>query len=181
MITEFTVKVQIGVTPELAALLGAILHKYAPTNSTVSVPEIKAEPQTTQPAESKNNVPEVATAPTDHADAAEPKTDQAAEPEPAPAPAASEKSKEYTEVDVRAAMDRTRQRIEGEDYKTNTDSELRQKWHRPLTAWFKATATWLGAEKPSELPDSDSRQKFIESCDAVVIGSNGELTEPLPF
>lgn len=97
-----------------------------------------------------------------------------------PTPARQETVKEYTEVDVREAMDRTRKRIEGKNYKEKTDSEGYKKWHRVLTAWFKNTAAVFGAEKPSALPDSESRRKFIEACDAVYV-KDGELTENCPF
>lgn len=86
----------------------------------------------------------------------------------------------YTEVDVRDAMDRARRRIEGEDYKTNTDGELYKKWHRKLTGWFKNTAAIYGSDKPSTLPDSDSRRKFIEDCDRVHTNED-DLTMPIPF
>lgn len=95
-------------------------------------------------------------------------------------PAQETDEKEYTEVDVRAAMDATRRRIEGEDYKNNTGSEGYRKWHRALTAWFKNTATVLGAEKPSALPDSESRGSFIAHCEAVYV-KDDELVEDLPF
>lgn len=98
-----------------------------------------------------------------------------AKPEPMP-----EKPKEYTEVDIRAAMDRTRKRIEGEDYKEKPDSEGYKTWHKRLTAWFKNTAALCGAEKPSALPDSESRAKFIAACDAVEIKGD-ELTEACLF
>lgn len=101
-----------------------------------------------------------------------------AEEEPAPAVAPAEKI--YTEVDVREAMDRTRRRIEGDDYKTNTDGELYKKWHRKLTGWFKNTAAIYGSDKPSTLPDSDSRRKFIEDCDRVHTNED-DLTMPIPF
>ncbi|WP_308394276.1 hypothetical protein [Prevotella sp.] len=91
-----------------------------------------------------------------------------------------EKPKEYTEVDIRAAMDRTRKRIEGEDYKEKPDSEGYKTWHKRLTAWFKNTAALCGAEKPSALPDSESRAKFIAACDAVEIKGD-ELTGTCPF
>ena len=77
-------------------------------------------------------------------------------------------------------MDEARKRIEGEDYKTNTESEGRKKWHRALTGWFKNTAALLGADKPSELPDSESRRQFIELCAKVKV-ENDELTTDLPF
>lgn len=99
--------------------------------------------------------------------------------QPAPTSAAPA-GKECTEVDVRAAMDRTRKRIEGEDYKENTDSELYKKWHRRLTGWFKQTSAIFGAEKPSALTDSESRHKFIAYCDALNVEGD-EFKENLPF
>lgn len=73
-------------------------------------------------------------------------------------------------------MDRTRRRIEGENHKENPDSEGYKKWHRALTSWFKGAATFCGAEKPRALPDSDSRARFIEACDAVQVKGD-ELVE----
>ena len=99
--------------------------------------------------------------------------------EPAPAEPA-EQNKEYTEVDVRAAMHKTRQRIEGENYKEQPDSEGYKKWHKVLTTWFKNTAAFCGAEKPSALPDSKSRYQFIRSCEGVKV-VNDELVEDCPF
>lgn len=97
------------------------------------------------------------------------------------APVEAAPEKEYTEVDVRAAMDATRRRIEGENYKEKPDSEGYKKWHRVLTAWFKNTATMFGAEKPSTLPDSESRCKFIRCCEEVYVNDAGELDSDLPF
>lgn len=89
-------------------------------------------------------------------------------------------AKEYTEVDVRAAMDAARKRIEGEGWKENPDSEGYKKYHRPLTAWFKETAALYGAEKPSALPDSESRGKFIAACERVRVDGDGTITD-LPY
>ena len=77
-------------------------------------------------------------------------------------------------------MDRTRKRIEGENWKEKPDSEGYKKWHRPLTAWFKNTAAIFGAEKPSALPDGESCQKFVAYCDAVYV-KDDELVEDCPF
>ncbi|MBP3573526.1 MAG: hypothetical protein J6J71_02840 [Prevotella sp.] len=102
--------------------------------------------------------------------------------EAAPAePAAEAPEKEYTEVDVRAAMDAARKRIEGENYKEKPDSEGYKKWHRVLTVWFKNAAAMFGAEKPSALPDSESRYKFIRCCEAVFVNDAGELDSDCPF
>lgn len=112
------------------------------------------------------------------AEAAAPQTEQpAAEPAPAEQPA---QNKEYTEVDVRAAMHKMRQRIEGENYKEQPDSEGYKKWHKVLTRWFKNTAAFCGAEKPSALPDSQSRYQFIQFCERVKV-ENDELVEDCPF
>lgn len=88
-------------------------------------------------------------------------------------------AKEYTEVDVRAAMDAARKRIEGEGWKENPDSEGYKKYHRQLTAWFKETAALYGSEKPSALPDSESRGKFIAACERVRV-DDGTITD-LPY
>ena len=53
-------------------------------------------------------------------------------------------------------MHRTRTRIEGEDYKENTDGEKYQKYHKQLTASFKNISALLGADKPSALPADKS-------------------------
>lgn len=118
----------------------------------------------------------VTTAQTAAPAAQQPQRKPKAEAKPEPMP---EKPKEYTEVDIRAAMDRTRKRIEGENYKEKPDSEGYKTWHKRLTAWFKNTAALCGAEKPSALPDSESRAKFIAACDAVEIKGD-ELTETCP-
>ena len=169
---EITVHVNLGVTPELTALVNAILHK-----ETQPVVAASLEP-----------APEAAPAPVEEKPARKPrksKSDTAA-PEPAPAseaeaaPAEDEKPKELTEEDVRAAMHRTRTRIEGEDYKENTDGEKYQKYHRQLTANFKNISALLGADKPSALP-ADKRESFIKQCDELVIGDDGTITTKCPF
>lgn len=114
-------------------------------------------------------------------------TEQAAPVEAAPAadpaPAAP---KEYTTEDVRAAMDRCRQRVEGEDYK-NAKTEGRTKWHAVLTERFKDIAGWVvkkeGQEKPSQLPDSASRGQFIAMVDVIRLSEDGEklIDDDLPF
>lgn len=90
------------------------------------------------------------------------------------------KPRELTAEDVRAAMHRARQRIEGEDYKDNTESELYQKYHKELTRQFKNIAATLGADKPSALPE-ENRKSFIEQCDLLAVLENGEVGLDLPF
>lgn len=179
---QINVQVNVGLNAELYTLLSAVLNRPA------QVAELPAAPKPNKPAKPQPK-PEVANKPTEAknetvTDAPEPQP--APEPEPqetaAPEPTQTEQAgqKEYTEVDVRAAMDRTRRRIEGENYKEKTDSEGYKRWHRTLTGWFKNTAAMFGAEKPSALPDSESRAKFIACCDAVTV-KNDELVEDCPF
>lgn len=167
---QINVQVSIGLNSELSALLMSVVNRPA------QVAELPAAPK-----------PEVANKPTGSkaetaTDAPEPQPTPEPEPAQAPEPTQTEQAgqKEYTEVDVRAAMDRTRRRIEGENYKEKTDSEGYKRWHRTLTGWFKNTAAMFGAEKPSALPDSESRAKFIACCDAVTV-KNDELVEDCPF
>ena len=83
-------------------------------------------------------------------------------------------------MDVRAAMERTRKRIEGEDYKENTSSEKYKKYHRQLTAEFKNIAAFLGSEKPSALPTSELRRNFCNRCDELIL-EDGQITCKIPF
>lgn len=180
---QINVQVNIGLNSELFALLSSVVNRPA------QVAELPAAPRTKKPAKPQPEPkPEVTNQPnpTDgQATAAKPEPEpeapaETAKPEPEPQAPAQEGTKEYTEVDVRAAMDRTRKRIEGENYKEKTDSEGYKKWHRVLTGWFKNTAAMFGAEKPSALPDSESRAKFIACCDAVYVKGD-ELVEDCPF
>lgn len=113
------------------------------------------------------------------ADKPEPATEEAAQP--ADETPAQQSEKELTEEDIRAAMHRTRQRFEGEDYKDNADSEDYKKYHKQLTSMFKQIASVLGADKPSALP-ADKRAAFIAECDALIIDEKGLITPPpAPF
>ncbi len=175
---QINVSVNIGVNQELYGLLSSLLNR----------PQVEAEtavPAQKRPRAARQQQVENKPAP-------EPVQEQKPEPqqEAAPVEAAAEQqapaeqpepaAKEYTEVDVREAMDRTRKRIEGENYKEQTDSEPYKKWHRRLTAFFKNTAALYGSDKPSTLPDSESRAKFIACCDAVYV-KNDELVEDCPY
>lgn len=97
-----------------------------------------------------------------------------------PEPPQQEAAKPLTEEDVRAAMHRTRQRIEGEDYRDNVTGEQYQKYHKPLTAQFKNMAALLGADKPSALPE-DQRATFIKQCDELKIMEDGTIGSDCPF
>lgn len=158
---QINVQVNIGMDSALLSMLSGLV-----TTAQTAAPAAQ-QPQRKPKAEAK---PKQVNQP-----AAQQPASGEAKPEPMP-----EKPKEYTEVDIRAALDRTRKRIEGENYKEKPDSEGYKTWHKRLTAWFKNTANFCGAEKPSTLPDSESRAKFIAACDAVEIKGD-ELTETCPF
>lgn len=164
---KINVNVQIGVTKELFGLLSAFQHRPAP--AVAAAPAESKPGEAAAPAEVEQPKPE----PEAKKEEAAPKAE--AKKEAAPA------NKEYTEVDVRAAMERTRKRIEGDDYKENTNGEKYKKYHRQLTAEFKNIAALLGSEKPSALPSSELRETFCAKCDELVIGEDGNITTNAPF
>ena len=162
---EINVKVTVGMENALLGVLTKLMKREAAPEA---VPAPKPRKQAKQAEEMPQPKPGVENPQAEPAPA-----------EPTPAEPAAQ-NKEYTEVDVRAAMHKTRQRIEGENYKEQPDSEGYKKWHKVLTTWFKNTAAFCGAEKPSALPDSKSRYQFIRSCEGVKV-VNDELVEDCPF
>ena len=185
MKTDFSinVNVSIGVTSEVVQLVTAILAKQpaqivAP--GTVVSNEPQPEPQAAAKKTRKGKGEAAAEAPANDAageqQEAETPTDQ---PEPQPEVEA-EANRELTEEDVREAMHKVRQRIEGENYKENTDSENYKKYHRVLTQTFKNISALLGSDKPSTLP-ADQRAAFINEINALVVNEKGEITKPNAF
>lgn len=165
MKSDFSINVQVsvGVTPEVVALVTAILaHKPAVVGFTAEEPQPEAEtkPASEQPDQSQTPA----------------ETQAAAEPQPQP----EQKPAELTVADVREAMHKTRQRIEGEDYKEHTDSEAYKKYHRALNGVFKQIAALLGADLPSQLP-AEQRQAFIDECEQLKVLKDGTIGKDLPF
>lgn len=185
MKTDFSinVNVSIGVTPEVVALVTSILTKQptaaAQPAPSSEQPEAPAQAATKRGRKPKTDAPAAEAEAAPEAPANEPEAQPAAEAEAAPAPEAPAETKELTEEDVRAAMDKTRRRIEGEDYKNNTDSEGYKKYHKQLTATFKNIAALLGSDKPSTLP-AEQRASFIKQCDELIV-ENGEITTKVPY
>ncbi len=185
-----------GLAPEIVAMVNAILS-HRPT----AVPSDGALPMNRGTAENKEAATATATSAgpkaepvvddrqetaTSQADADGGQTPQAENPTtptppqtPVPTPVPTT-PKELTAEDVRAAMHRTRQRIEGEDYKENTDSEAYRKYHKPLTAQFKNIASLLGSDKPSALP-CDRIAEFIEQCGLLTVKEDGTIGTECPF
>lgn len=212
MKTDFSINVQVnlGVTPEIVALVNAILcHRptVAPTaeealdgNGQVdNKPEDATPAQPQQPTnkrgrkkkeEAAADKPEPTKEPAgdERQEAAANQADANGEQEEAKAEEAAPQDERQAEAeekpltaeDVRAAMHKTRQRIEGEDYKENTNGDLYKKYHKPLTATFKNIAALLGAEKPSALPP-DKIASFMEQCDELRVMEDGTIGPKLPF
>lgn len=220
MKTDFSINVQVnlGVTPEIVALVNAILcHRptIAPTaeealngNGQVdNKPEDTAPAQPQQPTNKRGrkkkedaaaDKPEPTKEPAGDeqqeaaANEADANGEQVAEQQEANEAApqdegqakaqaeAEAEQKPLTAEDVRAAMHATRQRIEGEDYKENTNGDLYKKYHKPLTAQFKNIAALLGADRPSALP-SDKIADFIEQCNGLQIMEDGTIGSNCPF
>lgn len=218
MKTDFSINVQVnlGVTPEIVALVNAILC-HRPTVTPTAEEELEGngrvdnKPEDTTPAqpqqptnkrgrkkkeETATDKPEPTkeTAGDEQQEAAANEADangeQVAEQEEAKAEEAAPQNesqakteaeeKPLTAEDVRAAMHKTRKRIEGEDYLENTKGDLYKKYHKPLTATFKNIAALLGAEKPSALP-SDKIASFMEQCDELHVMEDGTIGPVLTF
>ena len=176
MKTDFNINVQVnlGVTPEIVALVNAILSRrptVAPTDEEAldGNGQVDNKPEDTTPAQPQQ--------PTNKR--GRKKKEEAAPQDEGQAEAQAEQ-KPLTAEDVRAAMHATRQRIEGEDYKENTNGDLYKKYHKPLTAQFKNIAALLGADKPSALP-SDKIANFIEQCNGLQIMEDGTIGLNCPF
>lgn len=215
MKTDFSINVQVnlGVTPEIVALVNAILcHRptvmptaeealngngqvdnkpedtpaqpQQPTNkrgrkkkeeAAADKPEPTKEPAGDEQQEAAANEADA------NGEQEEAKAEEAAPQDEGQAKAQAEaEQKPLTAEDVRAAMHKTRQRIEGEDYKENTNGEAYKKYHKPLTAQFKNIAALLGADKPSALP-TDKIANFIEQCDGLQIMEDGTIGSNCPF
>lgn len=171
MKTDFSINVQIGVTPEVVALVSAILHssrKQVEMNGQEDGRQIAGDD--IKPAKTENTATQ-AIAPDNGKQQKD--QDRAAADEPTTV-------KPLTEEDVRAAMHRIRQRIEGEDYKENTTGEKYKKYHKALSTQFKQIAVLLGAEKPSLLP-ADKRKDFIQECEQLEILEDGTIGVAAPF
>lgn len=218
MKTDFSINVQVnlGVTPEIVALVNAILcHRPTVTPTAEEALEgngrVDNKPEDTTPAqpqqptnkrgrkkkeETATDKPEPTKEPAgdEQQEAAVNEADangeQVAEQEEAKAEEADPQNegqakteaeeKPLTAEDVRAAMHKTRKRIEGEDYLENAKGDLYKKYHKPLTATFKNIAALLGAEKPSALPP-DKIASFMEQCDELRVMEDGTIGPILPF
>lgn len=182
---DLNINVQIGITPQLATFLTALLGSRPAKSVQLPVANTPAESEKSgrvrrakTEAETTEAAPEVPqTSIAEEAPQAAPQAAPQQEYRPMVDSPVIQPEKELTEEDIRAAMHRTRQRFEGENYKENTDSESYKKHHKALTAQFKQIAAVLGADKPSALP-ADKRAAFIAECDALILDENGLVAPP---
>ena len=182
MKTDFsvTIQVNIGVTPEVVQLVTAILTKQAPAAIQAPAPASGQENTAAAPGKGRGRKKsDTAPESQEHANGEGQQADNQ-EAAPEHAPESQEPNKELTEEDVREAMNRARCRIEGEDWKDNTDGDLYKKYHRQLNATFKNISALLGADKPSALP-ADKRADFIAECDLLIVNDKGEISKPDAF
>lgn len=156
---EITVRLLIDATPALCHMLGFLtgalnLQRAAAANDrqTANVPE---KPEIVP--EKPEIVPE---APKD------------AEPKVPAIPTATQ---------VREAMERVRERIEGPGYADRQGDPKAKALHRALTAAFKNVSATFGATKPSELEET-KRAPFIEYLDRLRLKADGSIgVDDLPF
>lgn len=206
MKTDFSINVNVslGVTPEVIALVGAILSKkpvpvvaeqqpskddhqedapQAPQkkpngrSSKTAKAEQEQQPsgEEAAPGETENN----ADGGSDNKDEAQTQTQ---EQQPQPPVDKAPASKFPTAADLRKAMNDLRDRIEGEDYanKKNTDAKVKA-LHRLVTSTLKNVAALFGAEKPSEIVE-DKRQAFMDEIALLELSSDGsKLEKPEAF
>lgn len=207
MKTDFSINVNVslGVTPEVIALVGAILSKkpvpvvaeQQPSKDdhqedAPQAPQKKPNGRSSKTAkaeqEQQPSGEEAAPGKTeDNADGGNDTNDtkdeaQTQEQQPQLPVEKAPASKFPTAADLRKAMNDLRDRIEGEDYanKKNTDAKVKA-LHRLVTSTLKNVAALFGAEKPSEIVE-DKRQAFMDEIALLELSSDGsKLEKPETF
>lgn len=209
MKTDFSINVNVslGVTPEVIALVGAILSKkpvpvvaeQQPSKDdhqedAPQAPQKKPNGRSskTAKAEQEQQPSGEEAAPGETGDNADNGSDtndtkdeaqaQTQEQQPQPPVDKAPASKFPTAADLRKAMNDLRDRIEGEDYanKKNTDAKVKA-LHRLVTSTLKNVAALFGAEKPSEIVE-DKRQAFMDVIALLELSPDGsKLEKPEAF
>ena len=207
MKTDFSINVNVslGVTPEVIALVGAILSKKPvpvvaeqhPSKDdhqedAPQAPQKKPNGRSskTAKAEQEQQPSGEEAAPGENVDNADGDNDTNDTKDEAQEQTQEQQtpidkdpaSKFPTAADLRKAMNDLRDRIEGEDYanKKNTDAKVKA-LHRLVTSTLKNVAALFGAEKPSEIVE-DKRQAFMDEIALLELSSDGsKLEKPLAF
>lgn len=167
---EIKVNVQVGVTPEVAAIATAILNRQPAAVEAFKpeVPAPAADPEPEAPAPARRGRPK-------KQPEAEAQQQEVAAPAEDPKPEDTGDMPDNVfypqEEDVRTAMHKCRERIEGADYKDKPSDDL----HRAVTEVFKAIANELsGQKKPSALPQ-ELRQAFIDASRTIQQDVDGKF------
>lgn len=172
---EIKVNVQVGVTPEVAAIATAILNRQpAAVEAPKPAAAPAADPEPEAPAPARRGRPKKEQPAAEQPQAAAPEAPAEPAADPAPADTGDMPDNVYypQEEDVRTAMHKARERIEGADYKDKPSDDL----HRAVTEVFKAIANELsGQKKPSALPQ-ELRQAFIDASRTIQQGEDGKFT-----
>lgn len=172
---EIKVNVQVGVTPEVAAIATAILNRQpAAVEAPKPAAAPAADPEPEAPAPARRGRPKKEQPAAEQPQAAAPEAPAEPAADPAPADTGDMPDNVYypQEEDVRTAMHKARERIEGADYKDKPSDDL----HRAVTEVFKAIANELsGQKKPSTLPQ-ELRQAFIDASRTIQQGEDGKFT-----
>lgn len=171
---EIKVNVQVGVTPEVAAIATAILNRQpAAVEAPKSAAATATDPEPEAPAPAKRGRPKKEQPAAEQPQAAAPEApaEPAADPTPADTGDMPDNVFYPSEEDVRTAMHQARERIEGADYKDKPSDDL----HRAVTDVFKAIANELsGQKKPSALPQ-ELRQAFIDATRTIQQDVDGKF------
>ena len=164
------IEIKLGVTPELASLLTAVVSAFTQNRVTAEVTATEAPATVAEKPKKSEKMKDLAK------ETAKPKSVKETE-----TTKASDPDRQLTEEDIRTAIHATRAKFEGSDYLNNTESEGYKKYHRQLTQQFKGIAISLGFEKPS-LIDADHRQQFVDECGQLRLSEDGkEIVTNIPF
>ena len=105
-------------------------------------------------------------------------TSETAETAAAEASAASE-SDVPTVADMRAAVTRCRERIEGEDWEDKSGVGYKT-YHKKVTAAVKGIVGLCGADKIPDIAE-EKRAAFIQQVDSLKVTDAGNVESDLPF
>lgn len=172
------VEIKLGISPRLENILLKLIDR----DYRVDLSSEPAAPEEPKADEKPKEAPAAAPQPTKGGEPTNPQSNGESAPQAQETANPADLSK-YDAPYCRKVMDRTRRRIEGENYLNETDSEGYKKYHKKLTGEFKRIAMDVSggrAEKPSELEPAQIAL-FEGCCDALALDDAGALYQKLPF
>lgn len=195
---ELTLKIMVGLTPEVERLAEELLSlRRAETPPAVTAEKSRAEkpmtkedksallkimvPEAPKPSAVKTEAPKAGPDTEWLAKGAKPEATQAAESQPAAQPDATaanvaDAAKPLTKEDIREAMDTIFEKFEGPGWQERQPDAL----HKTIVAAFKNAASLLGADRPTALPE-EKRPQFIETINNFELQPDGTICPKLPF